>query len=63
MEMEHPTAGPLRLLGTPARLHDTPPAYRLAPPELGQHNRPILGELGYPPERIVALEQEGVISS
>ena len=61
VEMEHPDAGMLRLLGTPARLHATPPSYRLPPSDLGQHNHDILGELGYSREQIELFEKNGVV--
>lgn len=61
VEMEHPSAGALRLLGTPIRLHDTPPTHRTAPAALGEHTRSVLSELGYTNEQIDALRQDGVI--
>jgi crotonobetainyl-CoA:carnitine CoA-transferase CaiB-like acyl-CoA transferase len=61
VEMEHPELGMLRLLGTPARLHDTPAALRLPPPALGEHNREILVELGHSEEEIAALQEQGVL--
>jgi crotonobetainyl-CoA:carnitine CoA-transferase CaiB-like acyl-CoA transferase len=63
IEMDHPTAGSLRLLGTPARLHDTPPNYQIAPSELGEHNQPILTELGYSADEINEFRKNGVIGS
>ena len=63
IDMEHPSAGSLRLLGTPARLHSTPPEYRIAPADLGEHNTPILTELGYSPDNIAEFEREGVIGT
>ena len=35
--LEHLTAGPIRVLGSPLKLSDTPPAVRTPPPTLGQH--------------------------
>jgi crotonobetainyl-CoA:carnitine CoA-transferase CaiB-like acyl-CoA transferase len=40
--LEHATAGPIRVLGTPLKLSDTPAAVRTPPPTLGQHTRSIL---------------------
>jgi crotonobetainyl-CoA:carnitine CoA-transferase CaiB-like acyl-CoA transferase len=61
IEMQHPTADKLKLIGNPARLHGTPPEFRIAPAALGEHNRDILQELGYQTDEILALEEKGVI--
>ncbi|HEY54221.1 MAG TPA: CoA transferase, partial [Caldilineae bacterium] len=61
VEMEHPTAGDIRVLGNPMHLSATPPTYRLPPPTLGQHTDDILWELGYSAEEIAAMREDGVI--
>ena len=38
-EVLHAAIGPLRVLGTPLKLSDTPASVRTAPPTLGQHTR------------------------
>ena len=45
VEMPHPTAGTVRLAGTPFNLSTTPAQMRLPPPTLGQHTDEILKEL------------------
>ncbi len=60
VEMEHPRAGNLSLLGTPLRLNATPATHRTPPPDLGEHNQVILKELGYTAEDIAKLAQQGV---
>jgi crotonobetainyl-CoA:carnitine CoA-transferase CaiB-like acyl-CoA transferase len=40
--LEHVTAGPIRVLGTPLKLSDTPAGVRTPPPTLGQHTAAIL---------------------
>ena len=61
VEMEHPTAGPLKMLGTPMRLHGTPSELRRTPPDLGEHSASIAEELGYTPEEIQALLDDKTI--
>ncbi|MCS7039528.1 MAG: CoA transferase [Anaerolineae bacterium] len=59
--LEHPVIGPVRSIGNPMHLSLTPPSYRLPPPLLGQHTDEILQALGYPPDHIARLRQEGAI--
>jgi formyl-CoA transferase/CoA:oxalate CoA-transferase len=54
-ELEHPTVGRLRTVGSPLRLSDTPVALRTAPPVLGQHTDEVLAETGYTAAQIAAL--------
>jgi formyl-CoA transferase/CoA:oxalate CoA-transferase len=61
-EVEHQSAGPIRVLGTPIKLSDTPASIRTAPPVLGQHTAAILsGELGVTGEELAALRAKGVV--
>jgi crotonobetainyl-CoA:carnitine CoA-transferase CaiB-like acyl-CoA transferase len=60
--MNHPRAGELKLLGTPMRLHATPPTLRLPPPDLGEQSCDIAAELGYSPEEIQQLIASGILS-
>ena len=60
VEMDHPRAGKLALLGTPLRLNSTPATHRTPPPDLGEHNQVVLKELGYTAEDIANLAQQGV---
>ena len=59
VEMEHPRAGTLRLLGTPVRLSDTPASLRLVPPDLGQDTEDVMRELGYSDDEIAAFCEQG----
>jgi CoA:oxalate CoA-transferase len=61
VEMEHKRAGKLRLLGTPVRLHDTPPALRKFPPDLGEDSEAIVREMGYSKEQIEELKAKQVL--
>jgi crotonobetainyl-CoA:carnitine CoA-transferase CaiB-like acyl-CoA transferase len=57
--VEHPTAGPLDLVGSPiwgaTRAEPTPP------PLLGEHTAEVLAELGRSPEEIEQLAARGVV--
>jgi crotonobetainyl-CoA:carnitine CoA-transferase CaiB-like acyl-CoA transferase len=60
--VEHDAIGPLRLLGVPIKLSDTPGGVRTQPPRLGQHTDSVLiGDLGIDAERLPALRQARVI--
>ena len=61
VEVEHPAAGTIRMLGTPLKLSAQPASIRRPPPLLGQHTDEILAEAGYPPGRIAELRDAGVI--
>ena len=61
-EIEHATIGPLRMLGVPVKLSDTPGAVRTPPPTLGQHTDAVLQrDLGIEPETISRLRTARVI--
>jgi crotonobetainyl-CoA:carnitine CoA-transferase CaiB-like acyl-CoA transferase len=60
-QTEHPTQGPVRLLGFPVRFAATPLPPSTAPPTLGQDTAAILAELGYAPAEIERLTDEGAV--
>jgi formyl-CoA transferase len=61
-EIDHPTAGRLRLIGAPFHIGNTTPAVRRPPPLLGQHSAEILTEvLGLAPATLAALTTAGVV--
>lgn len=45
IDLEHPLVGPIKNIGNPIQMSDTPPSYRLPPPLLGEHNDDIQTEL------------------
>jgi len=60
--VDHPTIGPLRVLGIPIKLSDTPGRVATAPPRLGEHTARVLGQdLGLDDEKIRALANAGVV--
>jgi crotonobetainyl-CoA:carnitine CoA-transferase CaiB-like acyl-CoA transferase len=62
VELLHPSAGPVRSLGNPVHLGDTPVSYRLPPPTLGQHTEEVLtGLLNYTAAEVTSLWEQGAI--
>ncbi len=61
IDLEHPRAGRLKVLGTPVRLSRTPPRQDGTPPDLGADSREILTGLGYEADALDRLEAKGVI--
>jgi len=61
IEVPHPTAGSVPLVSSPLNIPTSPTGVRYPPPLLGQHTEEILSDLlGYKPETIQTLQQEGV---
>ena len=44
-ELDHPAAGPMRTLGIPVKLSETPGALRRPAPRLGEHTEEVLAEM------------------
>src|SRR5215468_4050785 len=60
--MTHPSAGPIRVLGSPLKLSGTPATQRTPPPTLGQHTESVLlRDLGVTSDVIQQLRADGVI--
>ncbi len=62
VEMQHPLAGTLAVVGSPLRLSETPVEYRRPPPLLGQHTDEVLtGVLGMERSEIEGLRRDSVV--
>ena len=64
VEMDHPRAGKVQMVGVPVRLSATPGAVRTPAPTLGEHTDQVLADLlNLSPEKISALRAAGVIGT
>ncbi|OPZ66378.1 MAG: Succinyl-CoA:(R)-benzylsuccinate CoA-transferase subunit BbsF [Verrucomicrobia bacterium ADurb.Bin474] len=62
VEVDHPKAGKIKLVGIPVKYSDSKATIRLPPPVLGEHTREILSEiLGYDDQQFEDLKSAGVI--
>jgi crotonobetainyl-CoA:carnitine CoA-transferase CaiB-like acyl-CoA transferase len=61
IDLVHPGAGPIKNLGVPVKLSETPGAVDRPAPLLGEHNATILAELGYDERERQALRAAGII--
>jgi crotonobetainyl-CoA:carnitine CoA-transferase CaiB-like acyl-CoA transferase len=61
VEQEHPTAGPIKVIGIPVKLSETPGDVGPAAPRLGEHTQAILEWLGYDAATIDRLRQAKVL--
>ncbi|MBO6783912.1 MAG: CoA transferase [Alphaproteobacteria bacterium] len=58
-----PALGEMRFVRQPISLSRTPSSFAVAPPEVGEHTREILADLGYDDAAVDALHDGGVVSS
>jgi formyl-CoA transferase len=56
----HPALGPVRQLGSPMRLAETPTRRGAAGPTLGQHSSEVLAELGYSAAQFKELRDRSI---
>ena len=63
VDVEHPIAGKVKMVGPAVLLSKTPGKVRSSAPELGQHTEEILTELcGYSWEEVAELKAQEVIN-
>ena len=63
VDVQDPVLGLTRQTGLPVKMHQTPGAIGKPAPNLGQHTREILGELGYSNVQINKLSENKIINS
>jgi crotonobetainyl-CoA:carnitine CoA-transferase CaiB-like acyl-CoA transferase len=61
VEVDHPTAGPVRSIGLPVKFSATPGVLDRPAPLLGQHSREVLREVGLTAKEIDDLVAAGVV--
>jgi crotonobetainyl-CoA:carnitine CoA-transferase CaiB-like acyl-CoA transferase len=62
IEMTHASGVPMKLVANPVRLSRTPPSYRIAPPDLGQHTQDVLRDwLALSYDEMQALKSKGIV--
>jgi formyl-CoA transferase len=63
LELDHQTAGPVKTLGSPIFMSETPAALDRRAPRPGEHSDEVLRtRLGYAQEEVAALRAAGVVS-
>jgi crotonobetainyl-CoA:carnitine CoA-transferase CaiB-like acyl-CoA transferase len=62
VKLTHPKYGPLRMLGIPVKLSDTPGSIETAPPLFGENNKDVLVRFGYTESDVDAFAKAGVIA-
>jgi crotonobetainyl-CoA:carnitine CoA-transferase CaiB-like acyl-CoA transferase len=63
VEVDHPAAGPVKALGLPIKLSDTPGGVHGPAPRLGEHTAEVLAEHGFGPDDIRRMAAAGAIVS
>jgi crotonobetainyl-CoA:carnitine CoA-transferase CaiB-like acyl-CoA transferase len=61
VEYPHPRLGPLTMVNFPIKFSESPAAIQGPEPEMGEHTEEVLTSLGYSPQEIEALREEGVV--
>ena len=61
LDVDHPTLGPLRTLGTPIKMSATPLDPKRRGPMLGEHTDEVLAEAGFSNDEIEQLRSSGAV--
>jgi len=61
VEQQHPEAGPVKSIGLPIKLSETPARYVRPSPRLGEDTRALLAECGYGEKQIAEMLLAGVV--
>ena len=61
IELDDPTAGPIRLLAHPVRYDGKAPSVRRPPPSVGEHTAEVLLAVGYKAEELEGLRRLGAV--
>ncbi|MBA2304793.1 MAG: CoA transferase [Acidobacteria bacterium] len=61
VDVDHPTLGRIRSLGSPIRMSATPPSVCSRAPLLGEHTESVLAEAGFTEDEIAELRRIGVL--
>lgn len=61
VELEDRRLGKIRVPGSPFHLKETPVSYRLAPPDVGEHNAAVYGALGLDAARLEELKKKRIL--
>jgi formyl-CoA transferase len=59
--VQHPTLGPIELVGQPVELSRTPARLETATPEAGEHTKIVLAQAGYNAAEIADLHRDGIV--
>jgi crotonobetainyl-CoA:carnitine CoA-transferase CaiB-like acyl-CoA transferase len=57
--VERPNGEPMRVVGVPIRLSETPGTVRSGPPAVGQHTAEVLASVGFSDDEIDAMRRDG----
>lgn len=61
VEVDHPTLGRLKALGSPMKMSETPPDVRRPAPRLGEHTDEVLRQAGFDVDEIGRLRKSGAV--